>query len=146
MGKREKPAKKVVLDTNTLISALLFRGELSRIVDLWKNGSIIPLFSRETFGEFKTVLEYPKFSLTGQEIKLVIEDEVLPFFEIVEPIGATEGVCRDPDDDKFISCAASASADFIVTGDKDLLDLGKFGFVEIINASLLLNMFDIREE
>ena len=144
MDKKEKTAIKVVLDTNILVSALLLRGDLSKMVNLWKNGSIVPLFSKETFGEFKAVLEYPKFSLTEQEIQLVIEEEVLPYFEIVEIIDEIKGICRDQDDDKFITCALSASADYIVTGDKDLLDIVKYKSVKIISASILFKMFGIK--
>ena len=141
MGKKESTAKKVVLDTNILVSALLFKGELAGIVDLWKTGKIVPMLSKEMFVEFRTVLEYPKFSLTWQEIKVIIEEEVLPYFEVIEVTENIKGICRDVDDDKFIACAVSASADFIVTGDKDLLDLGKYKSVKIISASVLLKMF-----
>lgn len=146
MGKREKAIRKVVLDTNILVSALLFKGELAGIVDLWKKGRIIPVLSSETFAEFKAVLEYPKFSLTRQEIKMIIEYDVLPYFEIAEIADRIRGVCRDPDDDKFIACAVSAPADFIVTGDRDLLDMGKYKSVRIISASMLLKMFSVREK
>ena len=142
MGKKKKKKiKKVVLDTNILVSALLFKGELSRIVDLWKKGKVIPVIYRETFDEFRDVLGYPKFSLSEKEIKTIIEEEVLPFFEIVEITDKVNGVCRDPDDDKFLSCAVSASADFIVSGDKDLCNLSKYKSVRIINASDFLKMF-----
>ena len=141
MVKKEKTVKKVVLDTNVLVSALLFRGELSKMLLLWKDGRIVPVFSRETFREFKTVLEYTKFSLTEQEIKVIIEEEVLPYFEVINSAYKIKDVCRDADDDKFISCALSASADFIVSGDKDLLDVGKYKSVKIISASEFLKMF-----
>ena len=139
MGKKEKTLKTVVLDTNILVSALLFRGELSVIVDLWKKGKFIPLLSKETFEEFRTVLEYPKFSLTVEEIRVIIEEEVLPYFEIADITDKIRGVCRDADDDKFISCAASA--DFIVTGDRDLLDIGRYKSVRIITAARFLKIF-----
>ena len=141
MGKKEKAAIKIVLDTNILISSLLFKGELAGVVDLWKKGKIIPIFSGDTFDEFKTVLGYPKFSLTTQEMKVIIEEEVLPFFEVIEVSDKIKGVCRDADYDKFIACAVSASADFIVTGDKDLLDMGKYKSVKILSASEFLRMF-----
>jgi putative PIN family toxin of toxin-antitoxin system len=140
VGKKEKTIGRVVLDTNILVSALLFKGDLAKIVDLWKKGKIIPVLSRETFAEFEAVLEYPKFSLTRQEIKAIVE-EFLPYFEVIEITEDVEGICRDTDDDKFIACAVSASADFIVTGDKDLLDMGKYKSVKIISASVLLKMF-----
>jgi uncharacterized protein len=142
VGKKEKPVAKVVLDTNVLISSILFKGELARIVDLWKKGKIVPVISRETFHEFRTVLEYPKFRLTKGEIKVIIEEEVLPFFEIVEITSEVSGICKDPDDDKFISCALSASADFIVRGDRDLCDVGTHRSIRIIKASHLLEMID----
>ncbi|MEW6571996.1 MAG: putative toxin-antitoxin system toxin component, PIN family [Nitrospirota bacterium] len=141
MGKKEKEVKRVVLDTNILVSALLFHGDLSKIVDLWKKGSIIPVVSRETFEEFKNVFSYHKFSLTEGEIKIIIEEKVLPFFEIVDITHEIRGVCRDSDDDKFLSCAVSASADFVVSGDKDLSDLAGYKSVKIITPAKLLKMF-----
>jgi len=101
MGKKEKAPLKVVLDTNILVSALLFRGELSRLVDLWKNGKLTPVISKETFRELKAVFEYPKFHLTKDEIKTIIEEEILPFFEVVEVAEEVSGICNDPDDDKL---------------------------------------------
>jgi len=141
MGKKKKEPLRVVLDTNVLVSALLFRGELSGVVELWKNGRISPLLSRETFGEFRRVLEYPKFALKKKEIKAILAEEILPYFEVVEITEKAEGVCRDPEDDKFISCALSGRADFIVSGDADLCGLGGYRSVRIIRVPDLLKMF-----
>ena len=142
MGKKPKKIILVVLDTNVLISALLFKGELSRIVGSWQKGKIIPVISKETFGELRIVLEYPKFSLPRAEIESLIEHEILPFFEVVNVSKHVKGACRDPGDDKFISCALSANADCIVTGDKDLSDLRKYQSIKIIHASDFIKMFD----
>jgi uncharacterized protein len=142
VGKKPKKIIRVVLDTNVLISGLLFKGKLSRIVGLWQKGKILPVISKETFAELRTVLEYPKFSLSRVEIKSLIEHEVLPFFEVVNVSQHVKGACRDPGDDKFISCALSANADCIVTGDKDLSDLKKYQSVRIIHASDFIKMFD----
>lgn len=139
MGKKEK-AIRVVLDTNVLISSILFRGALAGMVDLWKRGRIVPVFSRETFDEFRAVLEYPKFKLTESEIKSIIEEEVLPFFEVVETTVKVREVCKDSDDDKLVACALSAAADFIISGDKDLCDLASYRRIRIIRASELLKM------
>jgi putative PIN family toxin of toxin-antitoxin system len=140
VGKKEKQVKRVVLDTNVLNSALLFRGGLSKIVGLWQKGKIIPVISKETFSEFVTVLEYPKFSLTQEETDSIIKYEILPYFEIVEVVKGVKGICRDPEDDKFISCAISGSADYIVRGDKDLFDLKQYKSIRIIKASDFLKM------
>ena len=120
MGKKSREIR-VVLDTNVLVSALILTGKLNNLVDLWRKGKIIPLLSRETFDEFRRVLEYPKFALSKKEIKTILEEEILPFFEVSDITHEVTGICRDPDDDKFLACAVSASADFIVSGDKDLL-------------------------
>jgi putative PIN family toxin of toxin-antitoxin system len=142
VGKKPKKIIRVVLDTNVLISALLFKGELSRIVGLWQKGKIVPVISKETFDELRTVLEYPKFSLSRAEIKSLIEHDILPFFEVVNVSKHVKGACRDPGDDKFISCAISASADWIVTEDKDLRDLKKYQSIRIIHASDFIKIFD----
>lgn len=140
MGKAKKGLK-VVLDTNILISALIFTGMLSKIVNLWKDGSIVPVLTKETFNEFREVLNYPKFSLTKAEISAIIRQEILPYFEVVKAARNVKGVCRDPQDDKFISCAVSARADYIVTGDEDLLVLKQYGQTKIISASEFLGKF-----
>jgi putative PIN family toxin of toxin-antitoxin system len=121
---------------------LLFKGELTKMVGLWQRGKMIPIISKETFDELRTVLEYPKFSLSRAEIKSLIEQEILPFFEVVNVNKHGKGACRDPGNDKFISCAISANADCIVTGDKDLSDLKKYQSVRIIHASDFIKMFD----
>ena len=142
MGKKQKEVRPVVLDTNVLISALLFKGHLSKIVLLWQKGRVTPIISKETFEELRSVLNYPKFSLSQEEINSIIENEILPYFEIVEATKNLKGACRDPGDDKFISCALSASASYVVSGDKDLSDLKKHKSVKIINAPDFLKMFD----
>lgn len=142
MGKKPEKIIRVVLDTNILISVLLFKGKLSRMVELWQKGKIIPILSKETFDELRAALEYPKFSLSRAEIKSLIENEILPFFEVTDVSKHVKGVCRDPEDDKFLSCAISANVDWIVTGDKDLSDLKKYEFVRIIHASEFIKMVD----
>lgn len=142
MGETPKKVRRVVLDTNVLVSALLFTGKLSKIVDLWRQGKVIPLISRETFEELRAVLEYPKFSLAPDEIQSIIENEILPFFEVVEIKENIRGICRDPGDDKFLACALSGSAHFILSGDKDLIDLKSYKTIRIIKTSEFLKLFE----
>jgi len=142
MGKKQKKVRRVVLDTNVLVSALLFKGALSKFVELWRKGKIIPIISKETFQELTTALQYPKFSLSKDEIRSVIEHEILPYFEVIDVVKAVKGVCRDPGDDKFISCALSASADCIVSGDKDFCELRQYKTLKIMNPSDFLTKLD----
>jgi putative PIN family toxin of toxin-antitoxin system len=141
MGTKRKTLR-IVLDTNVLVSALILKGRISGLVDSWRMGRITPVFSRETFDEFRRALEYPKFSLSKSEIQGILQQEILPFFEVVEHVNPVAGVCRDPDDDKFPACAASAKVAFLVSGDKDLCSLGKFGPVRILAPNQLLAMLD----
>ena len=134
--------KRVVLDTNVLVSALLFKGRLARFVDLWKNGEIIPVISRETFAELQVVLHYPKFALAADEIRAIVEDEILPFFEVADVKEEVTGACRDPYDDQFLAAAINAGAAWLVTGDKDLLVLGEYRGVKIVTPQEFLEGVD----
>ena len=135
MGQTQRTVIRVVLDTNVLVSALLFSGEMGHIVSSWKARKFLPVFSHDTFDEFRRALAYPKFSLTPREIDALLQDEVLPFCEVVDIENEINCVCRDRADDKFLSCAVAAKADYIVSGDKDLLVLGNFRNIPIITAA-----------
>jgi putative PIN family toxin of toxin-antitoxin system len=142
MGARQKAAMRVVLDTNVVVSALLFKTTLSKIIDLWQRGTIIPVISKDTFQELQTVLAYPKFALTQDEIRAMLEGEILPFFEVIEVREDVKGICADPADDKFLACALAASANYLVSGDKALTDLKQYKSVRIIKPSDFLKLFD----
>lgn len=133
--------KRVVLDTNVVISALLFRGELSRLHVLWKKRAFILIASREVVEEYVRVLAYPKFKLSEMEIKDIIQTELLPYIEPVSVMVDTRGVCKDPDDDKFLACAEASNADVIVSGDAHLLNLKKHKGCPIWTAEVFLKKF-----
>jgi putative PIN family toxin of toxin-antitoxin system len=143
VGKKETTLKRVVLDTNILVSALLFRGEVSKIYTLWNTGAITPVISKDTFNEFMDVLGYPKFKLTRDEIKAIIDEEVLPYFEVIDNVKQVSGVCKDPDDDKFIACAIIAGVELIVSGDAALCKVKKYKTVKVVSASEFLKQFAI---
>ncbi|OGP83002.1 MAG: putative toxin-antitoxin system toxin component, PIN family [Deltaproteobacteria bacterium RBG_16_54_11] len=142
MGARQKAVIRVVLDTNVLVSALLFETTLSRVIDLWQGGAIVPVISKDTFQELQTVLAYPKFSLTPNETRAILEQEILPFFEVIDVSEEVKGICNDPADDKFLACALSASAEYLVSGDKALTDLKQYKSAKIIKPSEFLKLFD----
>ncbi len=117
------PAPRVVLDTNLVVSALLFPGgrpaELRRF---WQQGLFTPLVSRETAAEIVRVLAYPKFRLSLEDRKVLLAD-YLPYTETVKTPDVAPSVpdCRDPFDVPFLVLAEVGKADFLVTGDRDLL-------------------------
>ena len=117
---------RVVLDTNVLVSALLFKGKTSELVPLWQTGAITPLLSRAILEEHLRGLSYPKFKLSETEIKALIQEELLPFVEVVTPRKRLRVVERDPFDDKFVECAIAGKARVIISGDKDLLSIRRY--------------------
>ena len=122
---------RVVLDTNALVSALLFSGLSSKLVSRWRNGAITLLLSRDILDEYLRVLSYPKFELSEEDIKELIQEEILPYAEVVKPKRRLRVVQRDPSDDKFLECAVAGKASVIISGDKDLLSLGRYGRIRI---------------
>ncbi|NPA14306.1 MAG: putative toxin-antitoxin system toxin component, PIN family [Aquificae bacterium] len=139
MGKRK--SLKVVLDTNILVSALLFGGRLNFIHRAWKEGKIKPIFCEETLEEFVKVLHYPKFGLTDEEITYLVEIEVMPYAIVIEKhVDLEPSIISDKDDIKFLECALSGNADYLVSGDKALLNLGEFRGLKIIDANNLAKL------
>jgi putative PIN family toxin of toxin-antitoxin system len=122
---------RVVLDTNAVISALLFTGISSELVSLWQKGLITLLLSRQILDEYLRAFSYPKFKLSEEEIKELIQEEILPYAEVVKPRRRLRVVQRDPSDNKFLECAVAGKARVIISGDKDLLSLGRHREVRI---------------
>ena len=130
--------KRAVLDTNVVISALLFRGDASRLHTLWEKKAFTIVASREIVKEYVRVLAYPKFNLTEKEIKDIIQEELLPYIEPVSVAGELHGICIDPNDDKFLECAESGKADVIVSGDAHLLGLKRHKGCPIVTVEKFL--------
>ena len=139
MGKKIAPLR-VVVDTNVLISALLFGGQPGRLHEMWVGGRLIPLLSRESFAEFSKTLTYPKSRLSPAEVALLVEQELLPYAEVVDATVDATGVCRDEHDDKFLALAASGGASYLITGDRDLLVLKTFGNTQIVTVREILDL------
>lgn len=127
---------RVVLDTNVLLSALLFRsGSLSWLRHSWQAGIIRPIASRDTAAELLRILSYPKFHLTGEEREYLMGD-YLPWCESVTVPQQTDvPSCRDPFDRPFLELALAAKADALITGDKDLLALANSFAVPILTPA-----------
>ena len=115
--------KKIVIDTNVLVSGLLFSGPPGELVHLWKKRIVLPLCSNEIVNEYLRVLAYPKFHLSESEIDFILTHEILPYFEVVMVKPGKAFVAADPADDKFIWCALDGRAKAIVSGDGHLLGL-----------------------
>ena len=112
---------RVVLDTNAVVSALLFGGgRMGWLVDAWRARVFIPLASTETVSEILRVLAYPKFRLSVSE-REAVAGAYLPCVKTIQVPGVECPVrCRDSNDLKFFMLATAAKADFLVSGDDDI--------------------------
>ncbi len=113
----------VVLDTNCVVSALIFsKHKMAWLRHNWQSGKITPLVSKDTANELLRVLAYPKFKLTMEEQALLLAD-FLPYAETVTafdvPIDLP--VIRDQADQMFLTLSVTGHAAALVTGDNDLL-------------------------
>lgn len=134
-------APRVVLDTNVVLSALLFRGPTGRLVDLWQAGRFVFLVSRRIVNEYLTTLGYQKFGLSDQEIRFLVEEQILPFVEVIQRTPLLKiPALQDVTDRKFVECAAAGRADFLVTGDAELLHLQDWQGCRIISPNLFLRL------
>ena len=131
-----------VIDTNVLVSVLLFGGKPGEIVELWKNRRIQPYISKARVDELVRVLAYPKFQLTADEIDYLLYSEILPYFEVTTTKDGPVVVGDDPQDDMFHRCAGAAEAKFAVTGDLHLLSLKTYGKDSILTPT----QFPVRYE
>lgn len=128
---------RLVLDTNVLVSALLFHsGRLSWLRGAWSSGRIRPLAGRETTAELIRVLAYPKFRLRDADRQDILED-CLPFCETVAVPDPPPAVpeCRDPFDRPFLELALAGNADALVTGDAGLQALADVFAVPILTPA-----------
>ena len=126
MSRARSPAvPRVVLDTNVVLSALVFGGGSTATVrQAWQTGSLRPIVSTATVQELMRVLAYPKFKLSADEQRELLAD-YLPFAEVVvlpEPPPRVPD-CRDPHDLPYLHLATAGKADMLVSGDADLLSL-----------------------
>ena len=131
----------VVLDTNIVLSTLVFAsGRLTELRLAWQNGRIKPLASQPTAGELVRVLGYPKFKLSAADQEELLAD-YLPYCRTVRMPARMPKlpVCRDPNDQMFLDLAAVGKADFLVTGDRDLLALAAGFDRPIVTVSVFLD-------
>lgn len=127
---------KVVIDTNVLISGIFWQGIPRQILNLWLEGKIEIVITQEIFQEYLKIIQeidsnkkiLQNWTLLISEKSTIISDTV-----IVK-------LCRDPKDDQFINCALLGKVDYLISGDKDLLEL-KTNLIEIVNPKAFLTLY-----
>ncbi|HEY8012054.1 MAG TPA: putative toxin-antitoxin system toxin component, PIN family [Rudaea sp.] len=130
----------MVLDTNVVLSALLFAGGIAgRLRGAWQDGLFVPLVNTITAQELIRVLAYPKFRLTANEQQELLAD-YLPCASVVRMPGRLPAVpkCRDSSDLPFLQLAVVGKAKVLVSGDKDLLALADRFALSIVTPAAFL--------
>ena len=122
---------KVVLDTNVLLSAVLFGGTPARILDAWRTGQVELVMSPDIVDEYVRVGErlnerYPDVD-TQPIVALVVQNA-----NIVPNASLPGAVCDDPDDDKFLACALASGTDIVVSGDKKLRAVSGYEGISVL--------------
>ncbi len=129
---------KVVLDTNFFISGVFFTGPPYRILEAWRDAMIQIVVSPHILDEYKRVGENLAKQFPGlQPILdlLTLNAEVVPSEKLAEQI------CRDPDDDKFLACALTSGARYIISGDKDLLTVSGYKGLEVLSPRRFVDAY-----
>jgi len=127
---------RAVLDTNVLISGLIVaQGPPRQILDAWLESLFTLVTSLYLVEELVHVLSYPRITerlrLDEPELAAVL-DALLSKAEVTSGQLRLPGVTRDPKDDFVVACAKEGEADYIVSGDQDLLVLGEYEGIQVI--------------
>lgn len=133
-------ARRIIIDTNLWISFLISK-DISKLDELIFSKKAILIFSQELLDEFLDVAKRPKFrrffSASNIEEMLEIIDEFAEFVKVQSKVN----ICRDIKDNFLLSLAEDGDADFLLTGDNDLLVLKKFGKTTIMTISDFLQSY-----
>lgn len=131
---------RVTADSNVYISALVFGGKPLRVVELATEGAIRLTISEPLIAETRRVLG-TKFAWTDERTTGAIE-ALRSVTEEVTPAETLDVVPTDPDDNRVLECAVAGRAEFVVTGDGDLLVLQSFRGIPIVTVAVFLERFD----
>jgi putative PIN family toxin of toxin-antitoxin system len=130
---------KLVLDTNIFVSAFYWGGNPQKIIDRIVEGTDELYISNEILDEVAATMARPKFKTRPE----IIERYVRTIEKIGKKVfitGKLKGICRDEDDDDKIECGILSGADYLITGDRDLLVLGEYPPIKIIPAERYLQL------
>lgn len=132
---------RIVIDTNVMISGLFFGGFPRRVIDAVLENRVTACATPEIVAEYREIIQEMIVRRQGTFQASFFH----PLMQKLRMIDAKTRVelCRDPDDDKFISCAMDAGCLYIVSGDRDLLELGEVSSIQIITARAFCEQYNL---
>jgi len=133
---------KVVVDTNIVVSSYIVQnGKPARVLNYWKNKAFDLVVSEPLLVEYEEVLKYTRIRkrhlMTDKEIAKLIED-FREFAILIEPSMTLTIISDDPDDNRVLECAEEGGAEYIISGDPDILDLKEYKGIQILSPSTFL--------
>ena len=131
---------KAVFDTHVLVAAFVTEGVCAKLLGRARRKQLDLVLSLFILKEFEKVL-LKKFSASKEQIRAAVK-LISEVAQIVTPVSMVSDVYRDPDDDQILSCALSAKADYLVTGDFDLLELKEFHAIRILTPGAFELLFE----
>ena len=137
---------RLVLDTNTALSGLLWGGTPGRLIDIALQGLIELASSAALLAELQGVLSREKFAQQLNKRSLTVADVFQGYcalVAVVRPTTIAPTILRDPTDDQVLAAALAAGADLIVSGDAHLLDLRNFQGIDIVSAAVAVSRLDL---
>lgn len=132
---------RAVFDTNVLLAAFLTEGVCEKLLTRARKRHFDLILCPFILHEFERIL-IKKFSATKQEKEAVLALIAEAALDIVEPSAIPVGACRDKDDDNVVACAVEAEAEYLVTGDKDLLSMKAYKGIRIVTPREFELLFD----
>ena len=136
--------KRVVADTNILVSALQFGGKPKQLLDLAADGQIVLFTSEAILAETVRVLR-DKFYRTPEWLAEA-DQQLRVIARLVEPTESLRVIEADPTDDRILECAVAAAAGVLVSGDTHLLSLGRFRGILIQRVAEFLSGVQTQRE
>ncbi|HMX75298.1 MAG TPA: putative toxin-antitoxin system toxin component, PIN family [Anaerolineales bacterium] len=134
----------IVLDTNTVVSGLFWKGAPRQILDLARSGTFTLFTSPDLLSELADVLGREKFSerlaLAGTSVEELVFGYAF-LAKTVRPKKIAVVIKADPDDDKVLACAKAAKAEIIASGDSHLLNLKEYEGIRIMTVNQLLEQY-----
>ncbi|BAU23546.1 hypothetical protein THC_1175 [Caldimicrobium thiodismutans] len=131
---------RVVFDTNVFVSAFLTEGLCAGLLIRARKGDFQLYVCPEILDEFERVLK--------QKVKAPLElireavDLILEVSKIINSVEVVRGICVDGDDDRILSCALSAKADYLVSGDRELLKMKRYKDIKIVSPREFESFFE----
>lgn len=135
----EKKMLRVTLDTNTLVSAAIVKGNEFQLLNLARLGKIELILSPQILKEFKDVISRVRFGFSQKQISDVFK-QVVNISRIIVPSTVINKIKEDSSDNKILECAMSGKVDYIVSGDDHLLNLKKYKDVKIVKTIDILKL------